>query len=181
MDTSEAQLCFITAILPGCWKAEKTWISWLLWHFLVEVNAQAILETVLHRRKMPAQFALKHFSRIVSSIGHIPAVTSGVLRPEVFADAFGMQQGCKGGWVHYGTLKLDCMIILPSQTQGDKENCFPSEETRCGLSWAAGKSLSWRGSHCSWPCGLFEGNTQSTRLANELCGEIIEERMWKET
>lgn len=75
----------------------------------------------LHRRKMPAQFSLKHFSRVASSLGHTPAVISDVFRPGVLAAAFGMQQGCKRGWVHFGTLKLGCMII------------FPSEETRCGL------------------------------------------------
>lgn len=44
VDTGELHLCFITAILPACWKAENTWIPWLLWHFFVELNVQATLE-----------------------------------------------------------------------------------------------------------------------------------------
>lgn len=111
----------------------------------------------LHRRQMPTQFPLKHFSRVVSSLGHPPAVISDVLRPGVLTDAFGRQQGSKRDWVHFGTLKLGCMIIFPSETQADKENCFPSEETRCGLPWAE-ESISLRGPHCSWPCVCFASN-----------------------
>lgn len=98
---------------------------------------------------MPTQFPLKRFSRVLSSLGHTPAVISDVLRPEVLAGAFGMHRGCKGSWVHYGTLEFGCMIIFPLEAQADEGNCFSSEETRCGLSRAAEGSASSRGSHCS--------------------------------
>lgn len=73
------------------------------------------------------QILWNSFSRVVSSLGHSPAVIPDVLRPEVLADAFGMQQGCERGCVHCGTLKLGCMIIFPSETQAGQENCSPSE------------------------------------------------------
>lgn len=135
----------------------------------------------LHRRQMPT-VSFETPVQSCSSLGHTPAVISDVLRPGVLADAFGMQQGCKRGWVHWHT-QIRLYDNIPFRNTSWQRELFSLGGNKVcsvlscrevnvlkGLSLLLALWFVWK-----------TNQAQSTRLVNELCGEIIEERMWKET